>query len=816
MTTRATGWAAWVIAATAVLPLHADELKIPADHPRLLLHRGDVARLRVECGIDGYQDDPVARERGIRFGSQRAVLDLLRRVADEIMPTRLRGDDLFVPALLHLITGDFGRPDRYTECVARELLDPDRRVYDLDAVVALDYCWDALDAEPRLRIVDRLATMLEPLEAGESPLNYYRFQRKLAGVAGALVLHGEPAADRSPAVAERVARVLDAAHLYIEGLLVGFCRQRGGMPTSSGNAAWEEAVLVLAVELWRTGAGRSLWPELADSLGRSLYHYFYADTNYTLLTHGFIHDDGSHAPAAPGQIYRGFLPAVSWAIARQTRDPVATWYANRSLIPGTELTTPELDRYQWVRLLYGPLEQPEAARRACPMGWNFGGGWVAMRSGWDRGETVVLFDAGQPYWRSRQHFDAGQFQIYRKGRLAIDSGDDVTYEAVPTKGGQTTIGTVSGDWDAYYQATIAHNCVTVSERAGLQEHYGRPWPAMGDQRLIERDYDLSAGDVIATERHTGRLTAFETNSFYSYAAADLAPAYAPELVTSYTRQMLFVHAGALLVLDRLETPKLRSIKTWHLQLPARPRLASDQPGDTRPAISFDRDGEEHLGDLRHARQLSGLNAQAGIWELWPAERWLEVTQGHGRLFVCTLLPGPDDVRRRVVGGPMEPRQILSGPSAGRSYYGGDPMGYEHRLWPAAFLRSPNAAYTLTQPTGLGPDFGCGATWGRLDVFPTADIDRVTFLHLLIPTDKVILHPPPVRFEQQNGVAVVEVQLRDQDLRMELALGDGPPGKVVIRDRAMHKVSFERALTAEVQPNLSIPGSGEPTPRPGQP
>jgi len=811
MTTRSSQWVGWVIVAAVTLPLHAGESTMPSGHPRLLLHREDVDRLRVECGIEGYHDDPVVREQGIRYGSQRAELDMLRQVADAIMPARLRSDDLFVPALLHLVTGEFERSDRYTECVVRELLAPDRRAYDLDAVVALDHCWDAMDGDDRLRIVERLAATLEPLEPGENPLNYYGFHRKLASLAGAIVLHGERSVDGLPGVVERVARVLESARGYFDGPFIRFCQQRGSMPTSSGNAPWEEASLVLATEIWRTGMGHSLWPELADSLGHACHHYFYADTNYTQLTHGFIHDDGSHVPLAPGQIYRGFLPAAPWAIARHTSDPIATWYANRSLATGPEMTAPELDRYQWVRLLYGPLEQAEAARRACPMGWHFGGGWVAMRSGWDRGETVVLFDVGQPYWRSRQHFDAGQFQIYRKGRLAIDSGDDVTYEAVPTKGGQTTLGTVSGDWDAYFQATIAHNCVTVSERVALQRHYGRPWPALGNQRLIERDYDLSVGDIAATHRHTGRLTAFETNSFYSYAAADLAPAYSPDLLTSYTRQLLFVHEGALLVLDRLETPRLRSIKTWHLQLPVRPRLAASQPAGTKPAIVFDRNEDDHFADLGDARQLYGLGAQAGIWEMWPAQRWLEVTQGHGRLFVCTLLPGSDDVHRRVIGGPMEARQILSGSSAGRSYYGGDPMGYEHRLWPAALLRSPNAAYTLTQPTGLGPDFGVGATWGRLDVFPVADVDRVTFLHLLIPTDKAILHPPPVSFERQDELAVAEVQLLDQDVRMELTLGDGPPGKVVIRDRAMHKVIFEKSLTAEVRPNLPIPGSSAPSP-----
>ena len=80
--------------------------------------------------------------------------------------------------------------------------------------------------------------------------------------------------------------------------------------------------------------------------------------------------------------------------------------------------------------------------------------------------------------------------------------------------------------------------------------------------------------------------------------------------------------------------------------------------------------------------------------------------------------------------PQKPREIPEGPAAGVTYFGGSVLGYEHRLWPASIKRSPNAAYELGSPTSLGPQFGTGATWGRLDVSPGQKTEQVTFLHIL--------------------------------------------------------------------------------------
>lgn len=795
------GWVvAVVILAAGLSKVRAqDALAIPQTHPRLFLHREDLGGLRARCGIGPGDGVSAHMCDDATVGSAKPWFATLERVADQIESLPARAGDLWVPAILHLTAGELGRPDRYTRWVARELLSSQRHLLELDGVVALDACWDALDPAIRGRIVQRWSSALRPFDLEQTPLNYYRFQRKLVGLALALVLAGEPEGTADPQRAARIQTVLSLAQVYLEGSLTRFIRQRGAMPTVGGTGVWEEASLVTALELWRTGAGRDLWDEVAGSLGRAMHHYFYADTRFSPQDHGFIHDFGSLMPLQPGRVFRGLVPMVPWAIARRTGDPIAAHFARQSLVPGDQTPVPVIDRYAWVPMVYGPLDTAKVARRACPRSVNLGGGWVVMRSGWNHGATTVLFDAGQPFWQSRQHFDAGQFQIYHKGRLAIDSGDDVTFDAVPAKGGKTTIGTIRGDWDDYYQATIAHNCVTVADRTLSRGRYGRPWPALGNQRLIEYDYAMTDGDILQTDRVTGRLLAFETNAHYSYAATDLTAAYHPQIVEGIHRQLVYLHAGALLVLDRVKTVKLRSIKTWHLQLPVRPRLIEGAPRSRAMATSAP--AESPAVALASARQRHGVDQDAGVWMLDEPTEWIEIANGQGRLFVRTLLP--ERAQRRVLGGPMVAQQVLSGPFAGEAYFGGSQLGYEHRLWPGRFLRGPNAAYVLGTPTGLGPNFGVGATWGRLDVAPVVDVDHVTFLHLLVPTDERIKLPPAVRFSYEAPRARVEITLIDRQAAVTLDAATGR-GNVRIVHPANGRVLIDQPLATTVQPDPSIP------------
>lgn len=782
-------FATWILTASG---LQAASWNVPSDHPRLFVHRGDVAGIRQRCGIVTTRPATGAAAASTapagETGLYHEEYQRLREVVREQLPSPARADDLFAPALLHLIEGDFTKGDVYTRHVVRELLRETRPRIELDGIVALDWCWDALSEDDRTRILQRLSPRLPVLDGHQSPLEPFAFGQRLEALAAAVAI-ADSEARVVPDLPTSLRRVREHGLDWFDRFFARYCHERGAMPVSPTHGTTEEAQIALACELYRGATGEHLLALLSQSAGRMLDHYFYADTGRPELAHGFIHDDGSIVPARPGETWSGFAPAVPFVLAR-AGNPVAAWYTARTL-PLESRALAERDRYLWVRLIYGPIETREAPRRAMPLACNFGGGWVAMRTGWQTGETVLLFDAGQPLWRSRQHYDAGQFQIHRKGRLTIDSGDDVLLQATRDEGGKTTIDGRDGEWDQYAQSTIAHNCVTVGDPKSTQRVGGRVWQGFGNQRLINRSYEPGEGSILDTPRVTGLLTAFETNSFYSYAAADLTPAYEPGLVRSAQRQIVLASAGVAVVMDRVESSRTGTVETWNLQLPVRPEIV---PSHTPPPAPN--------GSGMRATQMHGVDDASGIWELQRPDDWIDVHNGEGRLFVRTLLPTVGT--RRLMGGPARRLTIAGGASSGVSYVGGEAFGYEYRLGPACFLRAPAAAYRLGEPIGLGPQFGVGATWGRYDV----SVDRTreqsdeppqptVFLHVLVPTDAEVRVPPAVRCTTDADVAHVEVRMPEQTVRLDLTLAR-PGGTISLRRPVNDEVLYEKELARGVE------------------
>src|SRR5574340_12414 len=64
-----------------------------------------------------------------------------------------------------------------------------------------------------------------------------------------------------------------------------------------------------------------------------------------------------------------------------------------------------------------------------PLSRYFGGpyGWMVARTGWDENSVVAEMKTNIYNFVNHQHADAGAFQVYYKGPLAIDSGVYATY-----------------------------------------------------------------------------------------------------------------------------------------------------------------------------------------------------------------------------------------------------------------------------------------------------------------------------------------------------------------------------------------------------
>lgn len=735
---------------------------LPTHRPRLLIGRGDLPALRLRCHSE-YADTFHKYVTYVRQGLSGA---------------RAAGT-LYGPAFCHLVLGELTRPDEFTTYLAEQLTRPERwRLPSDDMIVAADWCWEALSDDARDAIGQHLRGLLAAVEPEQNPFDHLRMHREICGLGAAVVLHRR--AELAKVHSTDQAVLVQAALDYARTTLARTLQARGVMPTGGTNGIWEEADACLLVEWLHWATGEPIWEELAGTLGRCCEHYFYAQADTGVIQHGWVHDEGTHIPPEPGVARPGAVAAVPFVLAARTGEPSAGWYACRRAraITASNPRPEDLDDF-WALAIYYRPEHPTADRQACPLARNFGGGWVAMRSSWLPNTTLVLFDVGQPFWRARRHFDAGQFQILRCGRLAIDSGDDVTFQATPRYRGDQYMHDQSGDWEQYFQSTIAHNCVTVERPGHRPRRYGQPWPATGNQRLIEHDYRDFDKPIEKTDRVTGHLLAFETNAAYSYAAADLAAAYELKTLLAYTRQVLLLHPGPVVVIDRVAARRGGQRITWHCHFANPPLIDGEPPPETW--------------------RLAGKGA-AGIWQTSARGRWLQVDESQGRLYLQTLLPG--DATWTLIGGPAKEQRVADGPHAGLPYVGGQGDGYEHWLLAGNRPGGVNAWYRLGRPADLGPQFGAGRSWGRIDVQPAQPDQVVLFVHLLWAQGRDSARRPEVAFATDGDTGLLRMTLEGKPALFRLALDGLSPGEVIIDGKVY-------TLTDRVMPQTRLPSEKRP-------
>jgi hypothetical protein len=247
-----------------------------------------------------------------------------------------------------------------------------------------------------------------------------------------------------------------------------------------------------------------------------------------------------------------------------------------------------------------------------PLSWYSGApfGWAVARTGWDENSVIAEMKVNEYNFANHQHLDAGAFQIYYQGALAVDSG---LYQ-----------GGSSGAYGSphclnYYWRTIAHNSLLLydpNEKFG-----GRGYGNDGGQRLPHgRSEPRDLGVLLAPENgyRTGKVLAHgfgpETPDF-TWLQGDITEAYGKK-VRQVTRSFVFLNLrnpqvpAALVVFDRIVSADPAFRKYWLLHTLEEPRVS-------------------------------------------PASVMVDCTQhgNSGRLILNTLLPAPTDVEVTKVGGP---------------------------------------------------------------------------------------------------------------------------------------------------------------------
>ncbi|MFB3891795.1 MAG: heparinase II/III family protein [Phycisphaerae bacterium] len=240
-------------------------------------------------------------------------------------------------------------------------------------------------------------------------------------------------------------------------------------------------------------------------------------------------------------------------------------------------------------------EQPDAPRdmKAVPLAHLAAGiGKVYARSDWGDDATWLRFECGD-FFAQHQHFEAGNFEIFRREPLATESG--------------VMTGWASPHALNWYIRTVAHNGILVYQE-------GQDWPFLlrdpegkapvandGGQANTTRVADsVQEWNRRRESFHRGTIVAFDNRPEFLYVAGDYTAAYAATKVSLCTRQIVFIRPGTFVILDRVTSAKPEYAKAWLLHCHDEPRI----------------DG-----------------------------RSIRIANGRGRLFVQTLLPERADISK---------------------------------------------------------------------------------------------------------------------------------------------------------------------------
>jgi hypothetical protein len=209
-------------------------------------------------------------------------------------------------------------------------------------------------------------------------------------------------------------------------------------------------------------------------------------------------------------------------------------------------------------------------------------GLMIARTGWtdgmqvESGNVIATLKLGGDWFGNHEHYDAGHFQLYYKGGLAIDSGiysgRDVADPAIPLEYGS------AHDMN-YHKRTIAHNTMLVYDPNenfdGYANDGGQRFPGEEPGTLAELANGYKVASVL---RHQSGPQAQAPD--FSYIKGDLTAAYSSK-VRQFQRSFVFLnlkntdHPAALVVFDRVSASDAGFRKTWLLHSQSEPEIAGD-------------------------------------------------------------------------------------------------------------------------------------------------------------------------------------------------------------------------------------------------
>jgi len=182
-------------------------------------------------------------------------------------------------------------------------------------------------------------------------------------------------------------------------------------------------------------------------------------------------------------------------------------------------------------------------------------GKVFARGDWSDDASWLRFECGD-YWCGHQHFESGNFEIFRYEPLLTESGEYYNY--------------VSNHDVNWLLRTIAHNSMLVympGETWSQLRDGGRN--AYGNDGGQDKKWDWTKDNLPEWETQRkaferGDIVAYENRPEYLYVAGDCTAAYSPLKLESWVRQLVFLRPHTFVIFDRVVSAKPEYRKTWLL------------------------------------------------------------------------------------------------------------------------------------------------------------------------------------------------------------------------------------------------------------
>lgn len=271
--------------------------------------------------------------------------------------------------------------------------------------------------------------------------------------------------------------------------------------------------------------------------------------------------DGKLLPE--GDVFAGRVTTAPYLLtAGLYRDPV---------LHGRFLAAPDVSSQDPIEfLLFFDPELDPAPVEDLPLGRFFPSPYsgMVMRTSWNqRGAdpAIAEFKVKEWHFNNHQHMDAGSFQIWYRGPLAMDTGLYRTYFS-PHDGN-------------YCKRTVAHNCLLVEEPD--ESFVGGRWTNDGGQRWPNLAREARTIEQIQTLGYKAASTlasAIHLDQNWSYLEGDLTEAYGANKVDHHRRSFLWLGKPAegvecaLAVFDRLIAAKPAAVKKWLLHTAGEPEV----------------------------------------------------------------------------------------------------------------------------------------------------------------------------------------------------------------------------------------------------